>query len=313
VQATDDAPLAATAIAPRYGGFWIRLAASVVDGFVMTGMALFIAGVSALAGAASGKAGDYFSVAYSFALLGVSWLYPALYESSARQATPGKHAAGLIVTDLRGQRISFGRATARLFAKALNTLTLGVGWIMVGVTEQKRGLHDRVAGTVVFQRPGAARSRVLVAAAASIGVTVLAGLVGALAVPGLLRARIAGNEASAMGALRAINAAQRAYQGACTGYATDLPSLGSPTRFLTEDLTGASTVTSSGYRISLRPDVRAIEIPGPPRGCEGAVTAYVARAVPESPGTGTRCFGTGADGAIYWYSDAQFTDPHRLE
>jgi Predicted membrane protein/domain len=56
---------------------------------------------------------------------------------------------GMKVTDLNGNRISFERATGRHFAKYLSGIILGIGYIMVGVTERKQGLHDILAGTLV--------------------------------------------------------------------------------------------------------------------------------------------------------------------
>jgi uncharacterized RDD family membrane protein YckC len=53
------------------------------------------------------------------------------------------------VTDLNGNRISFERATGRHFAKWLSGLILCIGYIMVGFTERKQGLHDLLAGTLV--------------------------------------------------------------------------------------------------------------------------------------------------------------------
>jgi uncharacterized RDD family membrane protein YckC len=78
-----------------------------------------------------------------------SWLYEALMESSSYQATLGKMIFGMKVTDLSGNRISFGRATGRHFAKWISGMILGIGYIMVGFTERKQGLHDLLAGTLV--------------------------------------------------------------------------------------------------------------------------------------------------------------------
>ena len=82
-----------------------------------------------------------------------SWLYSALLQSSARQATVGKMALGLIVTDESGNRIGFGRASGRYFAGYLNALTLGIGYLMVIWTPRKQALNDRIAGTVVVPKP----------------------------------------------------------------------------------------------------------------------------------------------------------------
>ncbi len=78
-----------------------------------------------------------------------SWLYEAFMESSSYQATLGKMIFGMKVTDLNGNRISFGRATGRHFAKWLSGLILCIGYMMVGFTERKQGLHDMLAGTLV--------------------------------------------------------------------------------------------------------------------------------------------------------------------
>jgi len=78
-----------------------------------------------------------------------SWLYEAFLESSSYQATLGKMIFGMKVTDLNGDRISFERATGRHFAKWLSGVILCIGYIMVGFTERKQGLHDLLAGTLV--------------------------------------------------------------------------------------------------------------------------------------------------------------------
>ena len=82
----------------------------------------------------------------------LNWLYYALLESSAWQATLGKKALGLEVTDMQGARISFGRATGRFFAKIISSIILCIGFIMIGFTEKKQGLHDMIAGTLVIRK-----------------------------------------------------------------------------------------------------------------------------------------------------------------
>jgi uncharacterized RDD family membrane protein YckC len=80
-----------------------------------------------------------------------SWLYEALLLSSPWQATLGKLALGLRVTDEYGQRISFLRATGRHFAKYLSWMTIFIGFIMVAFTERRQALHDFIAGTLVWR------------------------------------------------------------------------------------------------------------------------------------------------------------------
>jgi len=80
----------------------------------------------------------------------VPWLYYAGFESSRGQATPGKILMRLEVTDLEGNRISFGRATLRFFGKYISTLIIFIGFIMIGLTKKRQGLHDKIAGCLVL-------------------------------------------------------------------------------------------------------------------------------------------------------------------
>ena len=80
------------------------------------------------------------------------WLYFAYLESGEKQATWGKQALGIYVTDLAGQRVAFGRATGRFFAKIVTGLIpLGIGFIMAGFTERRQALHDMIASTLVLR------------------------------------------------------------------------------------------------------------------------------------------------------------------
>ncbi len=79
----------------------------------------------------------------------VGWLYFAGLEASEGQATIGKVMTAIIVSDLKGERITFWRASLRYLAKLLSILTLGVGFLMMLRHPRKRTLHDRLSGTVV--------------------------------------------------------------------------------------------------------------------------------------------------------------------
>jgi uncharacterized RDD family membrane protein YckC len=121
-----------------YGGFWIRVAAALIDGVVLN-VALI----------------PFYLVLTPFGggivEFAAGWLYPALMECSSRQATLGKMACGLKVTDMEGRRISFGRAAARNLAMFISAIAFCVGFIMVGLTQKKQGLHDVIAGTLVVR------------------------------------------------------------------------------------------------------------------------------------------------------------------
>ncbi len=80
----------------------------------------------------------------------VPWIYFAYLESSRNQATLGKLAVRIAVTDMKGNRITFARATLRFFAMFLSWITLCVGFIIPAFTRYKQGLHDIIAGTLMF-------------------------------------------------------------------------------------------------------------------------------------------------------------------
>ncbi len=82
----------------------------------------------------------------------VNWLYFAYFESSERQATPGKTAMGLKVTDTDGKRLSFVTASIRYFAKFISSLVLFLGFVMIAFDAKKQGLHDKIAGTLVMKQ-----------------------------------------------------------------------------------------------------------------------------------------------------------------
>jgi uncharacterized RDD family membrane protein YckC len=130
----------------EYAGFWRRFAAWLID-YILVGVVTGI--LVAILGAIGGDAGVGFG--YFLSVIG-SLLYYSVLESSANQATVGKMALGIQVTDLQGNRISFGRALGRTLAKILSGLILLIGYIMAAFTAKKQGLHDMIAGTLVVKK-----------------------------------------------------------------------------------------------------------------------------------------------------------------
>ncbi|HET6841653.1 MAG TPA: RDD family protein [Candidatus Angelobacter sp.] len=126
---------AAPAIFP-YAGFWIRVGASLLDTLILMLPVVMLAWVPLLG--------------IPSIIVGI-WLYFALQESSQHQATIGKRAMKIYVTDIQGQRISFGQATGRYFSKILSDI-LCIGYLMVAFTDKKQGLHDMIASTLVQRR-----------------------------------------------------------------------------------------------------------------------------------------------------------------
>jgi len=130
----------------EYAGFWRRFAAYVIDNILVTVVFWLVALVL---GAIAGDGGVI--VAYILGTIGV-FVYFAAMESSTSQATVGKIALGIQVTDLEGNRVSFGKALGRNLAKILSALILYVGFIMAAFTAKKQGLHDMIAGTLVVKK-----------------------------------------------------------------------------------------------------------------------------------------------------------------
>ncbi len=135
----------------NYAGFWRRLVAVFMDGIILRIGGSIVGYIVGLAfGTAGGSEQGAAIVAALISLIG-GWLYYTLMESSAKQATLGKMAMEIYVTDLNGDRISFGRATGRYFGKILSSLIFFIGYIMAAFTEKKQALHDKLAGTLVVR------------------------------------------------------------------------------------------------------------------------------------------------------------------
>jgi uncharacterized RDD family membrane protein YckC len=164
--AWGSAPVPAMAAKPQqvhYAGFWLRLVALIIDDIILQ----FVVGIPLVGMIGAERIRDLSGLTDPSELaaamlptlfllivvtLAGSWLYFALLESSSWQATPGKKALGLYVTDLEGRRISFGRASIRYFGKIISGLTLGIGYVMAGFTERKQALHDIIAGCLVLRK-----------------------------------------------------------------------------------------------------------------------------------------------------------------
>jgi len=157
------------ALGVEYGGFWLRFLAYLIDGaviavgiFVVAIPLIFLTGLGTLLSQIHpeeelGDASFWLIVAVIFLFatvsLAVTWLYHAWMESSDWQATLGKKALGLVVTDMAGRRVSFWRATGRHFGKIVtNMLPAFIGYIMAGFTERKQALHDMIAGCLILRR-----------------------------------------------------------------------------------------------------------------------------------------------------------------
>jgi uncharacterized RDD family membrane protein YckC len=145
----------------HFAGFWMRFLAYFIDRVLLGvgGLVLALPIILILGLASAGRAhmvGALAGAPMMFLLFPLNvvmnWLYEAGFTSSARQATPGKMALSLVVTDLAGGRISFGRASGRFFGRYLSSFTLLIGYLIQPFTERRQALHDLLAGTLVLRR-----------------------------------------------------------------------------------------------------------------------------------------------------------------
>lgn len=135
-----------------YADFWIRFVALLIDGLltsVVVAIALLALGLPLVPDITDVEA----RLKMNLVNVAISWIYHASFESSSYQATPGKQAMGLFVTDTEGYRINFSRASGRYFGKLLSGLLLLLGYILAAFTPRRQALHDLIAGTLVLKHP----------------------------------------------------------------------------------------------------------------------------------------------------------------
>lgn len=152
------------AVSLRYGGFWRRWVAFMIDRFLLgliVGPCVLLILAPALHLETAMEDPDQM-LPLLLPLMGlilmivataflVMWLYYAFLHSSGRQATLGMMAMGLKLTDLEGHRITFARASARYFAHIVTNLTFGIGYVCAAFTSRKQALHDLIVGTLVVR------------------------------------------------------------------------------------------------------------------------------------------------------------------
>ena len=162
-------PVAIAGTSINFAGFWLRLVAAILDNIILSvptvplAILLFATLLPGIAVAHGNPALLFLTffpriILFVILILAVKWLYWALMEASSWQATLGKKALGLYVTDLQGNRISFGKASGRFWSgRGLSLVPLGnlyyfVDCICCGFTEKKQAVHDMIAGCLVMRK-----------------------------------------------------------------------------------------------------------------------------------------------------------------
>jgi uncharacterized RDD family membrane protein YckC len=140
-------------MAALYAGFWKRWFAIVLDSVILFIpcwlMTVIGFAIVAKVGTSHSMEGDALAQLIGYIPM---WLYFAFMESSAKQATLGKMALGIKVVDLKGNRVTFARASGRFFGKYVSLITCFIGFLMVGFTRRQQALHDMMAKCLVVNK-----------------------------------------------------------------------------------------------------------------------------------------------------------------
>jgi len=137
-------------VARHYAGFWIRVLARLIDGVIL---GIFYSAVGLLFFGSLFAPRAVFGAAFGAMYL-LQLAAGAAYEiflTAQYGGTLGKLALGLRVITANGDRLSLGLSTGRYFAQILSAFTLTIGYIMAGIDDQKRALHDRICNTRVVR------------------------------------------------------------------------------------------------------------------------------------------------------------------
>ena len=168
------APMMPAPLVLAYAGFWWRVLAFCIDSCILAAAQHVIGLVTGLSQVGVGTVDDQnvrqvsdiaYGVQFTVPSTHLHWhgggltavgliltiAYFALLESSRWQATLGKRVCRLRVTDEAGRRIGILRAVGRYLGKFVSAFILGIGFLMVGWTRRKQGLHDIMADTLVMR------------------------------------------------------------------------------------------------------------------------------------------------------------------
>ena len=131
-------------------GFGIRFLAFLVDEMIL-GIPLLLGGLALMTSMTSFALGPSASLlSAAFSLYSLFCIFYYVYFWGARGATPGKSLLGLtVVTDSGETPIGYGRAFLRLVGYGASSLLLGLGFLLIAFSPDRRALHDRIAGTRV--------------------------------------------------------------------------------------------------------------------------------------------------------------------
>ncbi|MGN7942649.1 MULTISPECIES: RDD family protein [Bacillaceae] len=133
-------------------GFWIRVAATIIDGLIISGIYLILVLLAFMTQFVSSALQYIVSLITLIFMIAGPICYLALMPLTKYQATFGKHFLGLKIINEQGEKITAGQSWGRAFSYILSAMIAYIGYIMVAFTERKRGLHDIIANTYVVKK-----------------------------------------------------------------------------------------------------------------------------------------------------------------
>ncbi len=132
-------------------GFWLRLVALMIDGFLIFLMQVVFGLILAFTGSSGFHMGGSLSVLLQLFSLILSLFYWIFFTGYCGQ-TPGKMLLRIQVVTVDGAPLGYGKAFYReVVGKFISSIILGIGYLMAAFDEQKQGLHDRMAKTYVIK------------------------------------------------------------------------------------------------------------------------------------------------------------------
>ena len=146
-----QAPSRGAIAAGSPAGFWIRLLAWLIDTAALAGVHLIVLTLMPGTSIEYYYTDDSLWTAADSAMAILGAIYYTL-GVSAFSTTLGKRVLGLYVLRPDGSKVSVPRAFGRHLASGLSALLLGIGYLMIGFSSDKRGLHDHICDTVVVKR-----------------------------------------------------------------------------------------------------------------------------------------------------------------
>ena len=127
----------------RFGGFWIRLLAVILDGIILgIPLALVSLGLVLVT-----------KVSMIYWVVQLAGIFLVIYLNGAKGGTPGKKILGLRIVNEMGENIGIPVAILRYIGFIISAAILCIGFLMIAFNQKKQGLHDMIAKTyVVYTR-----------------------------------------------------------------------------------------------------------------------------------------------------------------